>query len=153
MRENLAVGVVSVATGAATLAFLPEMVSGETLAALGDPYSPAFFPILIGALLIVCGGIMIAVSAMGRAPVVRGEGSVESPLRLGSAAGFIVVYTLLITWVGMLAASVLCIAGLAYILGYRRHVVIGLAAVCVPVLIYVLFERMLYVLLPQPTLF
>lgn len=153
MRENLAVGVVSVATGAATLAFLPEMVSGETLAALGDPYSPAFFPILIGALLIVCGGIMVVVSAMARAPEVRGEGSVESPLRLATTTGFIVVYTLLITWIGMLAASVLCIAGLAYILGYRRHVIVGVAAVVVPVLIYVLFERMLYVLLPQPTLF
>ena len=153
MRENLAVGVVSVATGAATLAFLPEMVSGETLAALGDPYSPAFFPILIGALLIVCGGIMIVVSVTGRAPEVRGEGSVESPLRLGTTTGFIVIYTLLITWIGMLAASVLCIAGLAYILGYRRHVIVGVAAVVVPVLIYVLFERMLYVLLPQPTLF
>ncbi len=153
MRENLAVGVVSVVTGAATLAFLPQMVSGETLAAIGDPYSPAFFPILIGALLIVCGGVMIFATAMGRAPVVRGEGSIESPLRLGTTAGFIVVYTLLITWIGMLAASVLCIAGLAYILGYRRHVIIGMAAVVVPVLIYVLFERMLYVLLPQPTLF
>ena len=153
VRENLAVGVVSVLTGAATLAFLPEMVSGETLAAIGDPYSPAFFPILIGALLIVCGGVMIAGTAMGRAPVVHGEGRVESPLRIGTTAGFIVVYTLLITWVGMLAASVLCIAGLAYILGYRRHVIIGVAAVVVPVLIYVLFERMLYVLLPQPTLF
>ena len=153
VRENLAVGVVSVATGAGTLAFLPEMVSGETLAAIGDPYSPAFFPILIGSLLIVCGGIMIAGTAIGRGPVARGEGSIESPLRLGTTAGFIVVYTLLITWIGMLAASVLCIAGLAYILGYRRHLIVGLAAVCVPVLIYVLFERMLYVLLPQPTLF
>ena len=153
MRENLAVGVVSVVTGAATLAFLPQMVSGERLAAIGDPYSPAFFPILIGTLLIVCGVIMIAGTAMGRAPVVRGEGRIESPLRLGTAAGFIVVYTLLITWFGMLAASVACIAGLAYILGYRRHVIVAAAAVVVPVLIYVLFERMLYVLLPQPTLF
>ena len=153
VKENLAVGVLSVLTGAGTLVFLPEMVSGETLAAIGDPYSPAFFPIVIGALLIVCGGVMIATTAMGRAPVVRGEGRVESPLRLGSAAGVIVAYTLLITWIGMLAASVLCIAGLAYILGYRRHVIVGAAAVVVPVLIYVLFERMLYVLLPQPTLF
>jgi len=96
---------------------------------------------------------MIAGIAMGRSPVVRGEGSIESPLRIGTTAGFIVLYTLLITWIGMLAASVLCITGLAYILGYRRHVIVGAAAVVVPILIYVLFERMLYVLLPQPTLF
>ena len=153
VRENLAVGVVSVVTGAGTLVFLPEMVSGETLAAIGDPYSPAFFPIVLGTLLIVCGGVMLASTAIGRAPVVRGEGRIESPLRIGTTAGFIVLYTLLITWIGMLAASVLCIAGLAYILGYRRHIVVGVAAVVVPVLIYVLFERMLYVLLPQPTLF
>ena len=129
------------------------MVSGETLAAIGDPYSPAFFPIVLGTLLIVCGGVMLASTAIGRVPVVRGEGRIESPLRIGATAGFIVLYTLLITWIGMLAASVLCIAGLASILGYRRHIVIGVAAVVVPVLIYVLFERMLYVLLPQPTLF
>ncbi len=153
MKKNISVGVVSILIGLGTLVFLPQVVSGETLAAINDPYSPGFFPILIGALLIVCGSIMLANTALGNVPEVEGEGRVESPLRLSSTAGFIVAYTVLMNWIGMLAASVICVAGLAYILGYRRHMVIAAAALTIPVLLHVLFERMLYVLLPQQQLF
>ena len=128
MKRNLSVGVVSLLVGFGTLAFLPQVVSGETLAAIGDPYSPGFFPILIGALLMVCGGIMVTVTALGGGPEVDGEGGVESPTRLLATAGFIVAYTTMIAWIGMLAASVICVAGLAYIMGYRRHLIIAAAA-------------------------
>jgi len=153
VKANAAVGVVSLLTGVGTLAFLPQVVSGETLSAIGDPYSPAFFPIFISALLIVCGSVMIVSTLMGHAPQVSGEGEIEAPLRVSATAGFIVVYTVLIQWIGMLIASAVCIAGLAYILGFRRNVIILLAAVIVPALIYVLFERMLYVVFPEPKIF
>jgi len=153
MKENLSAGVFSLLLGSATLLFMPNLVSGETLAAINDPYSPAFFPILIGALLIICGCAVIGTAAIGRAPKIRGDGVIEAPLRLSATAGFIVAYTAAMLWIGMLAASVVCIAGLAYILGYRRHWIIAAAAIVVPALIYVLFERMLYVLLPQAQVF
>jgi len=153
MRENLSVGVFSLLLGASTLFFMPELVSGETLAAINDPYSPGFFPILIGTMLVVCGGVVVVGTAIGRSPEIRGDGAIESPIRLTATAALIGIYTAAMLWIGMLAASMICIAGLAYVLGYQRHWVIAAAAIGVPVLISVLFERLLYVLLPQSQVF
>ena len=153
MWKNLSVGILSLLLGAATLFFMPQLVSGETLKAISDPYSPGFFPIVISVLLIICGGVVIATVAVGRSPEIRGDGTIESPLRLTSTALIIVAYTVAMQWVGMLIASILLIAGMAYIFGYRPHWIIAGSAIVVPVFVHVLFERMLYVLLPQSQVF
>lgn len=153
MKADLSVAAFSLFVGVATLMLLPSQVGGENLSAITDPYSPAFFPILIAGILIACGAAL-AGGALMQTPASQNDvRSIEAPLRIAATAGYLLFYGVLIYWIGMVLASIISIICLSYILGFRRHIIIFVTAIVIPLIIYVLFEKMLYVLLPQPRIF
>jgi hypothetical protein len=53
----------------------------------------------------------------------------------------------------MVTASILVIGALALTLGYRRYGVLAAVAAAVPVILFLAFEKGLFVLLPEGKLF
>jgi tripartite-type tricarboxylate transporter receptor subunit TctC len=72
LRDAL-IGLACVSVGAAALALVPSQVPGETLAAVGEPTSPAFFPILAAGVLALL-RIALAAQAFLSDPQASAEG-------------------------------------------------------------------------------
>lgn len=139
------------ALGIGTLGFIPSQIPGESLAAVGDMRSPAFFPIVAGSLILVC-SILLAVRALaGRIDV--HTVTVERPASVAAVVAIFVLLTVGAQYVGMVTSSALSILAMAVVLGYRNLPVLAVIVISVPLAIYVLFERILRILLPHGALF
>ena len=150
---DLLVALTSVAVGGAILALVPYEIAGQTLAAVSDMNSPAFFPIIAAALLIIC-GLVLGVGALA-AIRVGGHEDVEFKRR-GSVLTVMAIFVLFAigtNFLGMIPSAVLTILAMAWFLEYRNAWVLIPVAVGVPAVIYVLFERVLLILLPRGVLF
>jgi hypothetical protein len=151
---NFTVAIIAVVIGLITLLLVSSQVPGESLAAIKNINSPAFFPILSSCLIILCGvvlglkSIISAQVAPKTAPLLT-----DRPWRQFLIMLFFILYTLAINILGMMTAGFLVIIGLSYFLGYRKLKVILAVAIFVPVMVYLLFERLLLVILPHGGLF
>jgi hypothetical protein len=148
--------------GLAVLLVLPWQVGGESYAAITNAQSPAFFPILLSAALVVFSGLLGFVTLRGSNSEVATEDGVqasdearpiESPLKVAAVALCLVLYYAALPLIGMIAASMSLILVMSYIMGFRNLLISGPVAVVIPFAIYLLFEKTLYVLLPQGKLF
>ena len=151
--SDLLVALVSLAIGAAILAFVPDEIAGQTLSAIGDMNSPAFFPIIAAALMVLCGAILALGSAARRQ---SGDDDWVTFKRPGPVLTVMAMFVLFATgthYIGMVASSVITILVMAVFLGYRNLWVLVPVALLVPAVIYLLFERVLLILLPRGTLF
>ena len=153
LNADLAVALVAGLIGAATLLLVPSQISGETLAALGNMESPAFFPILAAWLIVVCSiGLGLRSLAHGGAAQ---QARVEFP-RPWPVLSVIVIFVLFAAgtyYLGMVPAAILMIMVMAYLPGYRKPKIVLPVAVAVPVGIYFLFEKLLLILLPSGVIF
>ncbi len=148
-RNGLLVAAMGIALGAAALALIPAQVPGESVAAIGDMRSPAFFPVL-AALLCLAAGLALVPAAFRPQEV---EAAPPHPRR-GVLLAFLIGGGAVLTPVlgGLLVIFLLMLA-VGWVLGDRRPVrMLLLAAVSVGV-VHVLFERTLKVLLPPGILF
>lgn len=147
------VALTSVAIGASILALVPDEIAGQTLAAIGDMNSPAFFPIIAAALMAIC-GVCLALEALAKTYGDK-DANIEFK-RPGSVFTVMAMFVLFATathFIGMLVSAVATILVMAWFLNYRNLWVLIPVAVAVPAVIYLLFERVLLILLPRGVLF
>lgn len=154
--SRLIVGLVAALAGTGILAIVPVQIPGESWQSISNVQSPAFFPILNALFLTGC-GIALIVSAL-RAPDGlsggdRQDAGILHPMTLGGAVALLIIYLAMISYVGMVVSSGIAIAAMSLLLGYRNKPVIAASAVVFPVVIYLLFEKLLKILLPHGVLF
>ena len=162
MGSSILVGVFGIVFGATVLALVPTNAGQDGYAAFLDVQSPAFFPLILSTLLIVISTVFLCFSLYtakaGSHGTVAGEQgaegeAIEAPYRLAATAATLIAYYVLLSWIGMLAASVFVIFVLSLILGFRRHLITVAVAILLPLAVYMLFQRGLYVMLPEGRLF
>lgn len=144
---DLATGLAVALAGAAIIVLLPSQIGGETIAALSNMNSPAFFAALSGVGLLLFGSVLAARSVFRSA--VRIDFVIERPFRVAAAAGVLVAGVASTFVFGLLPVSAAIVLALGLVFDYRRYWLLALIAAACPVLVYVLFERMLLVLLPR----
>jgi putative tricarboxylic transport membrane protein len=152
-KINIVVAVIAILIGSGTLFLLPSQVSEETITAITDTNSPAFFPIISVFLVILCGLVLFLKTITLDRPS-------DKPATMIPYPGFLLVmfiiftsYALLIQRIGMITASVLMIPAMAYMLGYRKVITTIAVAVLVPLILFILFEKFLLIILPHGVLF
>ncbi|MDK3073620.1 tripartite tricarboxylate transporter TctB family protein [Sedimentitalea sp. JM2-8] len=154
---DMAVAVAAVTVGTAILLLLPAQISGAHLGDISNMDSPAFFPILSGAFLILSG------IALGAQKAIQGPRDADriAPffesgigiIRLLSIAALLVVYLFAIRMIGMVVSSMVLILVMAPMLNFRNLRVILPSALIFPFCVYVLFEKVLRILLPHGGIF
>jgi hypothetical protein len=159
---NIAVSLFGLLFGLAVLLLLPWQVAGESYDAVANVQSPAFFPIVLSAMLVVFSAILALSTARGGGEKDAAEDprhltddarSIESPMKVAGVALCLILYYLALSLIGMIAASMILILVMSYIMGFRNIWIVGIVAVVIPLGIYFLFEKTLYVLLPAGRLF
>lgn len=137
----------------AILLLIPRAVQGETLAAIRNLNSPAFFPILAAGLVLLS-SVAIGVQAMTGLP--EADTIIELPLswkRFGLAALLIGSYAVAIALIGMNVATLMLLTLMPWVFDYYNFKLILPVAVGVTAVIYFLFEKVLLILLPRGVLF
>jgi hypothetical protein len=153
VNADLVVALVAGGLGIATLLLIPYQIPGESLAAIGNLQSPAFFPVFTGAVMVISAGAL-AVRAIA-APLARRGPRVTFP-RLPfvlTVAAIFVAFAVGSDVIGMLPSSVLVILVLGYLWEFRDWRILVPVAVLVPLAIYFLFEKTLLIILPRGVLF
>lgn len=146
----------ALAFGGFILWSIPNQVPGATLAAVSDMSSSAFFPILTGVFMILCGVALAVRTASGKLLAEPREQETFSPrhsARMVAVLLLLVAYLITLKIIGMIVSSMLLIAIMAPLLGYRNVRYIVASAAIFPVVIYLLFDRLLHILLPNGVFF
>jgi putative tricarboxylic transport membrane protein len=151
LRDAL-IGLACVSVGAAALALVPSQVPGETLAAVGEPTSPAFFPILAAGVLALL-GIALAAQAFMSDPQASAEGERILTADYLAMSAALALYVMLIPVIGMYLSSALMIVGLSLLFRYRRLSLVLASALLTPALVWLLFEKGLIILFPRGAFF
>lgn len=148
-RNALLVAATGISLGAAALALIPAEIPGESLAAVGDMRSPAFFPVL-AALLTFAAGLVLVPAAFRPG---EAETSPPYPGRAALLALLLVGGALLVPVLGGLLVIFLLMLAVGWLLGDRRPLRMLLLAAIGTGIVHLLFERTLKVLLPPGILF
>lgn len=145
----LAVSLIGVAVGSATLALVPRQIQGASLADGADMRSPAFFPVLAAGVVILA-SVVDAVRVVTGAAGEREPWSWHRPLVLTVA---FLVFLLLVPALGTMTAAFLLMLAISLVFGHPRIGWSLTVALVTTVLIYLLFERLLLVLFPHGRIF
>jgi len=140
----LLVALSGILLGAAALALVPREIPGQSLAAIGDMRSPAFFPVL-AAILALSAGLSLLPAALRAPPPVEMP---PYPARAVALAALLVGGAVLAPVLGGLLDIFLLMLAVGFVLGDRRPLRMLLLAACGTMLVHLLFERMLKVILP-----
>ena len=133
----------AIGLGCVALALIPSQILGESLAAIHDMRSPAFFPILAAGIAILAGAALLRPAAPAEL-----DPPPESPRRARLLAGCVLGAAILTPLLGGLPVIFLMMAFTAWVMGERRPLpILALAGLSVLV-VHLLFERTLKVLLP-----
>jgi putative tricarboxylic transport membrane protein len=111
-----------------------------------DRLGPAFFPRLLAGVLAGLAVVLIMRALSGRS-----NPTPPPAMRLGvflGTLGLMIVYSLALPRAGFLVATPLLLAGVIWLLGLRRWSTVAGTAVGVTATLYIVFARMLKVLLP-----
>ena len=163
MGRTVAVALFGLLFGAVVVVLVPSHAGRDGYAALANIQSPAFFPLVLAICLLATSFVVLlsgwlernrppADIAAEEAPD-PSEQRIEAPWRLLLTMALIVGYYVALSWLGMLPASIGLILLLGLVLGFRNYLFLVLVAVTLPLGIYFLFRRLLYVLLPEGRLF
>jgi uncharacterized Tic20 family protein len=151
-RAEIAAAAVLTAVGLVGFVVVPNFVSGWAFQMPGTTdaaLAPTFFPRLAMALIVVA-GLGVILSAPQRAerlPLV--DMSRSEWLRFACVVAAILAFFLGLRVVGFVPASIVFIAAISVMLGYRRPIVVAAASILAPVLIVLAFRYGLKVLLPS----
>jgi hypothetical protein len=118
--------------------------------------SPGFFPRLAATFI---GGLSLLLILI----TVVSEGKAKAPISgqirwrvfwyvIGTIA-IMILYVSLIEWLGFIIATVVSMAGMMVLYGFRRWIVIALMSVGLPLLIYFFALKVMYVLFPTGKIF
>jgi hypothetical protein len=152
VNADLVVALVAGGIGIVTLVLIPFQIAGESIAAIGNLQSPAFFPVFSGIAIIICAGILAARSLAATA---AGGLHVTFPRLpfVAAVSGIFVLFAAGSLVIGMIPASAVMIFVLAYLWDYRDFRILVPVAVLVPLAIYLLFEKTLLIILPRGVVF
>ncbi|MEO3427445.1 tripartite tricarboxylate transporter TctB family protein [Pelagibius sp. CAU 1746] len=156
INSDVWVALCALASGAFVLFSIPAQVSGESILAVADMGSSAFFPAIAGIFMLICGGVLLFKTVVAQGILVPVPDDPAAPTdfrRTLSVFALFLIYLFAIETLGMMVSSVALIAVMALILQYENKKFIVISAVVFPVLVYVLFERILRILLPHGVLF
>ncbi len=144
---------IGVAIGAGALLLVPYQIPGGSLGDISEPASSAFFPIVVSSMLVVC-CLILLVGTLLR-PLGDDEAATEPLITWNYLQGAAVLtgYVFLVSWIGMLIATGLMIATLSYAFGYRNWPFLIGTAVLVPLSIWFVFRKLLYIVFPAGMLF
>lgn len=137
--------VITLAGLIATFYLIPVHVSGG----FGFGLSPRFFPYICSVAITVLGAILVLSRVLG-----KGDASSRSPLSLKSSGRLLLLTALLgggllaMTVWGYLPGSMLMMAAFMIAMGERRPHWIIPTAVCWPLFLWLLFEKLLETPLP-----
>lgn len=111
-----------------------------------DRLGPAFFPRLLAVVLAILALVLVMRALSGRS-----DPTPPPAMRLGVFLGtlvLMVVYSLVLPRVGFLLATPLLLGAVIWLLGLRRWSTMAATAIGVTGVLYIVFARMLKVLLP-----
>jgi hypothetical protein len=153
LNVDLVVALVAGGLAVATLLLVPYQVPGESLVAIGNLQSPAFFPVFTGTVMLAAAGGLAAQALLaaraGHGPRVRFP---RAPFVLTVAAVF-VAFAVGCHVIGLLPSAVLVILVLGRLWEFRDWRILIPVAVLVPLAVYLLFEKALLVILPRGVAF
>ncbi|GAA3947180.1 tripartite tricarboxylate transporter TctB family protein [Allohahella marinimesophila] len=154
-RLDFILAVVSGFLGLAVALFLVNAAFGESSTTIFGMRSPFLFPAIAAVLMCGICGLLLRRVVKGRSTALAEE---AAPADLQSAkAGWIglsiLVYGVLVFVLGMLLSSMLFIVVASLLFGYRNIWGIAALSIMTPVSIYLLFERLLNILLPSGWIF
>lgn len=159
-RVSRIVEVISTAgmLGLAVAGFLavPQLVSGWRFVMPGTTdaaLSPTFFPRLAFVLIGVTATLVMLTAFLRQDELPIAKMCTEDWLRFGGSLGLVVLYVTATGWVGFLPASIVFVAAMALLSGYRNYMVIALTSVLAPLSVLIAFRYGLRVLLPSGTIF
>lgn len=141
-----------IGAGFAALALIPSQIEGQTLRAIADPTSSAFFPILAAIALIACCALLLVMTLTRADSGAAPEGPLLT-LRSTGTSALLAGYLVMIHLVGMYVATPLMIVGLSIAFGYRNWPLVIASAIVMPALIWFLFQKLLVVVFPSGVLF
>lgn len=118
--------------------------------------SPGFFPRLAATFIVGLSLLLILITVVF-------EGKAKAPISgqirwrvfwyvIGTIA-IMILYVCLIEWLGFIIATVMSMAGMMVLYGFRRWIVIGLMSVGLPLFIYFFALKVMYVLFPTGKIF
>ncbi len=151
--KDSALALIGIAIGAAGLFLIPSQIPGGSLGDIRDPSSSAFFPIIVSCGFILCCAVLLA-EALLRSSGSSGEATEKIfTWRYLEGTALMSAYVFLVSWLGMLVASGLLIAALAYAFGYRYWPYLIATAIVMPFSIWFVFRKLLYIVFPSGVLF
>lgn len=147
-----ALALIGIGVGIGALLLVPSQIPGGSLADISEPSSSSFFPIVVASALVLCCGVLLTET------ILRPDNMEEAPPPLLThgyiqASVLLTAYVFLIAWLGMMVASGLMIASLSYAFGYRNWPYMIATAVLIPLGIWFVFRKLLYVVFPSGVLF
>lgn len=118
--------------------------------------SPGFFPRLAATFIVGLSLLFILITVVF-------EGETKAPISgqirwrvfwyvIGTIA-IMILYVSLIEWLGFIIATVISMAGMMVLYGFRRWIVIALMSVGLPLFIYFFALKVMYVLFPAGKIF
>jgi len=125
------------------------VMPGTTDAALAPTFFPRLAMVLVG---ITAAGVMLS-ALLRREEIPLVTMSREDWRRFGTTLALIVAYVAGARVIGFLAASILFVAAVTVLSGYRNWLVIALASIVAPVAVLLVFRHALRVLLPSGMVF
>jgi putative tricarboxylic transport membrane protein len=146
MRSDLAVAGLSAALAVAYLLGTQTIPSLD----IGDPLGPRAFPILIGVCLLVASGLLVLETKQARQPAAAGALARLFMDRkvLGTLAAMI-VFALVFETLGYLLSIALFMLALTTMIHRGHHLLNAAVSIGFTVVSYLLFDKLLGVLLPQ----
>lgn len=156
INPDIWVALSTLGVGAFVLFSIPSQVPGESLMAVYDMSSSAFFPVLAGTFMLLCGFALLMKAFAGTGAFVASGEVGEEPIsyrRTLIVLALFIVYLVTIETVGMIVSSAVMIAVMALVLRYQNKKLIIISALVFPMLVFMLFELLLKILLPHGALF
>jgi hypothetical protein len=157
MAQNGRIGLLLIIFGLLLYFLLiPQFV--EQYAGIHGAKSGRYFPYVLSFLTVLCGSIMLAFDLVEKK--VAGKAPKAAPgldlFSIQSAAGIVVlslVYVFMISRVGYLLSTMIVLPVAMWMFGYRKVKTIVIVSVVSPLVIYLIFVKMMAVPLPVGTLF
>jgi len=157
MTQNGRIGLLLIIFGILLYFLLiPQFV--EEYAGIHGAKSGRYFPYFLSYITVLCGGIMLAFDIVEKKVAVTDPKTAKGiDLSSLSNAAIIVVlsvvYIFMITKVGYIISTMLALPVTMWLFGYRKVKTVIILSVLSPLVIYLIFAKMMAVPLPVGTLF
>ncbi|WP_167758810.1 tripartite tricarboxylate transporter TctB family protein [Thermaerobacter sp. FW80] len=140
--KDVAAGLAMVLLGMLTVQQAGRIFQPEGLV---DALGPRTFPMTLGVTMVGLGLLLLVRGLRAAHHEAADLGDVTAVVLF---AGGFVIYIVLLAKVGFVAANVLAVSYMLYVMGGRRHLESLLVSVSATALLYVLFAKVLHIALP-----